>query len=126
MSAEIQKYISEISNSFSLISTRIEFETLKDRISSKTLECENPDIWKDQSLAKGLMRERQDLLEKFETFTKLTNEFDDIKTLYEIGAKEKDELLLIELENSFSKLKVEAAEMEVLSLLDGEADSNDL
>ena len=46
MSAEIQKYISEISNSFSLISTRIEFETLKDRISSKTLECENPDIWK--------------------------------------------------------------------------------
>ena len=125
MSAEIQKYISEISNSFSLISTRIEFETLKDRISSKTLECENPDIWKDQSLAKGLMRERQDLLEKFETFTKLTNEFDDIKTLYEIGAKEKDELLLTELENSFSKLKVEAAEMEVLSLLDGEADSND-
>ena len=125
MSAEIQKYISEISNSFSLISRRIQFETLKDRISSKTLECENPDIWKDQSLAKGLMRERQDLLEKFETFTKLTNEFDDIKTLYEIGAKEKDEVLLIELESSFSKLKVEAAEMEVLSLLDGEADSND-
>ena len=125
MSAEIQKYISEISNSFSLISRRIQFETLKDRISSKTLECENPDIWKDQSLAKGLMRERQDLIEKFETFTKLTNEFDDIKTLYEIGAKEKDEVLLIELESSFSKLKVEAAEMQVLSLLDGEADSND-
>ena len=41
------------------------------------------------------MRERQDLLEKFESFTKLTNEFDDIKTLYEIGVKEKDELLLI-------------------------------
>ena len=125
MSAEIQKYISEISNSFSSISRRIQFETLKDRISSKTLECENPDIWKDKSLAKGLMRERQDLIEKFETFTKLTNEFDDIKTLYEIGAKEKDEVLLIELESSFSKLKVEAAEMEVLSLLDGEADSND-
>ena len=101
MSAEIQKYITEISNSFSLISRRIQFETLQDRISSKTLECENPDIWKDQSLAKGLMRERQDLIEKFETYTKLTNEFDDIQTLYEIGAKEKDELLLIELENSF-------------------------
>ena len=125
MSAEIQKYITEISNSLSLISRRIQFETLKDRISTKTLECENPDIWKDQSLAKALMRERQDLLEKFETFTKLTNEFDDIKTLYEIGAKEKDELLLIELESSFSKLKVEVAEMEILSLLDGEADSND-
>ena len=125
MSAEIQKYISDISNSFSLISRRIQFETLKDRISSKTLECEKPDIWKDQSLAKGLMRERQDLLEKFETFTKLTNEFDDIKTLLRNWSKEKDELLLIELENSFSKLKVEAAEMEVLSLLDGEADSND-
>ena len=62
MSAEIQKYISEISNSLSLISRRIGFETLKDRISSKTLKVENPDIWKDQSLAKGLMRERQDLL----------------------------------------------------------------
>ena len=69
MSAEIQKYISEISNSLNLISRRIQFGTLKDRISSKTLECENPDIWKDQSLAKDLMRERQDLLEKFETYT---------------------------------------------------------
>ena len=125
MSAEIQKYITEISNSFSLISRRIQFETLKDRISSKTLECENPDIWKDQSLAKGLMRERQDLLEKFETFTRLKDEFADIKTLYELGANEKDESLLVELESSFSKLKNQAAEMEVLSLLDGEADSND-
>ena len=47
MSAEIQKYISEIASSLSLISRRIEFETLQERISSKTLECENPDIWKN-------------------------------------------------------------------------------
>ena len=59
MSAEIQKYISEISNSLNLISRRIELETLQDRIASKTLECENPEIWKDQALAKSLMRERQ-------------------------------------------------------------------
>ena len=125
MSAEIQKYISEIVSSLSLISRRIEFETLQERISSKTLECENPDIWKDQSLAKGLMRERQTLLEQFETYSKLINEFDDIKTLFEIAGKEKDEVLLIELENSFSKLREEVAEIEVLSLLDGEADTND-
>ena len=56
MSAEIHKYISEISNSLDLISRRIEFETLQDRISRMTSECENPEIWKDQSLAKGLMR----------------------------------------------------------------------
>ena len=36
MSAEIQKYISEISNSLNLISRRIEFETLQDRIFKKT------------------------------------------------------------------------------------------
>ena len=53
MSAEIHKYISEISNSLDLISRRIEFETLQDRISRMTSECENPEIWKDQSLAKG-------------------------------------------------------------------------
>ena len=41
MSAEIQKYVSEISNSLNLISRRIDFETLQDRISSKTSECEN-------------------------------------------------------------------------------------
>ena len=125
MSAEIQKYISEIVSSLSIISRRIEFETLQERISSKTLECENPDIWKDQSLAKGLMRERQTLLEQFATYSKLINELDDIKTLFEIAAKEKDEVLLIELENSFSKLRKEVAEIEVLSLLDGEADTND-
>ncbi len=125
MSAEIQKYISEISHSLNLISRRIEFETLQDRISRKTTECENPEIWNDQSLAKGLMRERQALLEQFETFTKLKNEFSDIKTLFEIGSEEKDELFLIELENSFSKLKNEVTEVEVLSLLDGEADAND-
>ena len=99
MSAEIQKYISEISNSLNLISRRIGFETLQDRISSKTSECENPEIWKDQGLAKSLMRERQALLERFETFSKLQNEFNDITTLFEIGSVEKDESLMIELEN---------------------------
>ena len=87
MSAEIQKYISEISGSLNLISRRIEFETLQDRIFRKTSECENPEIWKDQTLAKGLMRERQALLEQFETFNKLKNEFDDIKTLFVISNK---------------------------------------
>ncbi len=125
MSAEIQKYISEISNSLNLISRRIKFGTLKDRISKKNSECENPEIWKDQNVAKGLMRERQVLLEQFETYSKLSNEFDDIKTLFEIGSDEKDELFLNELESSFSKLKNVVAEVEVLSLLDGEADSND-
>ena len=125
MSAEIQKYISEISNSLTLISRRIQFETLQKRISEKTSECENPDIWKDRSLAKGLMRERQTLLEQFETFNKLKNEFDDINTLFEIGSDEKDEVLLKELESSFAKLKENVGEVEMLSLLDGEADSND-
>ena len=125
MSAEIQKYISEIANSLNLISRRIEFETLQDRISSKTSECENPEIWKNQALAKSLMRERQALLEQFETFSKLQNEFNDIKTLFEIGSEEKDESLFMELEHSFSKLKNEVTEVEVLSLLDGEADAND-
>ena len=77
MSAEIQKYISESFNSLNLISRRIEFETLQDRISSKTTECENPEIWKDQALAKSLMRERQGLLEQFETFSKLQNELNN-------------------------------------------------
>ena len=63
------------------------------------------------------MRERQDLLEQFETFSKLKNEFDDIKTLFEIGSDEKDELLLVELENSFSKLKNEVTEVEILILI---------
>ena len=125
MSAEIHKYISEISNSLDLISRRIEFETLQDRISRMSSECENPEIWKDQSLAKGLMRERQALLEQFETFSRLSNEFNDSKALFEIGSEEKDELLLLDLENSFCKLKNEAAEVELLSLLDGEADAND-
>ncbi len=125
MSAEIQKYISEIFSSLNLISRRIELETLQDRIAIKTSECENPEIWKDQSQAKGLMKERQVLVEQFETFSRLKNEFEDIKTLYEIGSEDKDELLLIELEKSFSKLKNEVAEVEVLSLLDGEADAND-
>ena len=49
---EIQKYILEISNSLNLISRRIEFETLQERLSIKTSECENPEIWQDQSLAK--------------------------------------------------------------------------
>ena len=125
MSAEIQKYISEISKSLTLISRRIQFETLQERISEKTIECENPDIWKNRSLAKGLMRERQTLLEQFETFNKLKNEFDDINTLFEIGSDEKDEVLLKELESSFAKLKETVGEVETLSLLDGEADSND-
>ncbi len=125
MSAEIQKYISEISNSLGLISRRIDFETLQQRISSKTIECENPDIWKDQNLAKGLMRERQGLLEQFETFNKLSTDFDDIKTLFEIGSEEKDAVLLDELESSFAKLKDTVVNVETLSLLDGEADTND-
>ena len=124
MSAEIQKYISEISNSLDLISRRIDFNTLENRISKKTLECEDPDIWKDQYAAKILMRERQELLEKFETYSKLRNEFDDINTLFKIGSEEKDNTLLSELENSFAKLKVAAEEVELLSLLDGEADTN--
>ena len=102
MSAEIQKYIAEISNSFSLISRRIQFETLKDRISSKTLECENPDIWKDQSLAKALMRERQDLLEKLQPYALGNIDLDpvmlpnDIEDLFFLSGWARPELYLEE------------------------------
>ena len=125
MTAEIQKHIADISNSLDLIFKRIGFEDLEYRIERKTQECEDPDIWKNQEIAKQLMQERQFLVDQFENYIKLEKEIEEIKELYKLANQERENDLIRDLENSLIVLLNKTSEIEVLSLLDGEADQND-
>ena len=125
MTAEIQKHIGEIFDSLDLISKRIGLVDLEYRIERKSQECEDPDIWKDQHLAKQLMRERQQLVEQLENYQKIKEEVSEIKELYKMASQEGSNDILEDLEISLTILANKTSDIEVLSLLDGEADQND-
>ncbi len=125
MTAEIQKYIAEVCESLDLISKRIGLADLEYRIERKSLQCEDPDIWKDQELAKQIMRERQQLVEQFENYQNISEEITEIKELYKMASQESASDILEDLENSLVILVNKTNDIEILSLLDGEVDQND-
>ena len=89
LSAHYQK-ITELSERMSILSEHLKLEEKKDRLEEVKLELENPDVWSDPDRAQSLGKERVQLDNLCETFSKSSSILNDAKELLEMADSEND------------------------------------
>ena len=125
MRAETQSIVEQIRKSLSLLGQRLDVETAPHRIEEFNAMIEDPTLWDDPARAQKLMRDRQTLMDKYETYQRISRELTDNADLIELGEMEDDADIVKEAEAALKALRAEAAAKELEALLDGEADGND-
>jgi peptide chain release factor 2 len=86
---------------------------------------EDPNLWSDPSRAQRLMQERTRLDRGVNSYLRIERDLKDTLDLLELAESEGDQTMVAEGENALERLRKEAAQRELESLLSGEADSND-
>ncbi|MBO6930799.1 MAG: peptide chain release factor 2, partial [Roseibium sp.] len=86
---------------------------------------EDPDLWNDPTKAQKLMRERQNLDDGINGVKGLEQDLSDNIELIELGEMEEDESVVTDAEEALRGLKEKVGELQLQSLLSGEADGND-
>ena len=125
MRAEAQNTVEAIRKSLKLLGQRMDWETAPHRLEEMNAMIEDGDLWSDPARAQKLMRDRQMLIDKVETYKKIDRELNDNVELIELGEMEDDAEVVAEAEASLKALRDFAAAKELEALLDGEADGND-
>ncbi|MDD8024124.1 MAG: peptide chain release factor 2, partial [Paracoccaceae bacterium] len=125
MRAEMQNIVEAIRKTLKLLAQRMDWETAPHRLEEFNAMIEDGDLWSDPARAQKLMRERQMLMDKVETYRMIDRDLTDNVELIELGEMEGDPEIIAEAEKSLRALKVVADAKELEALLDGEADGND-
>lgn len=125
MRSETQNNVDAIRKSLQLLGQRMDWETAPHRLEEFNAMIEDGDLWSDPARAQKLMRDRQVLMDKVETYRKIDRELTDNVELIELGEAEGDEEIVGEAERSLKDLREFSAAKELEALLDGEADGND-
>lgn len=125
MRAETQATVESIRKSLVLLAQRMDWDTAPHRLEEMNAMIEDGDLWSDPARAQKLMRDRQMLSDKVETYRRIERDLKDSVELIELGEMEDDAEIITEAEATLKGLAELAATKELEALLDGEADGND-
>ena len=82
------------------------------------------DFWNDSSQAEKIMGELKGLKNRWEPWGTMVKEMEDLQTLYELSAEEKDESQSPEIEAALKDLLVRFEKLNIMELMSGEVDQN--
>lgn len=125
MRAETQNMVDSIRKSLTLLGQRMDLETAPHRIEEFNAMIEDPTLWDDPARAQKLMRDRQQLMDRYEIYRRIERDLNDNVELIELGEMEGDGDVVAEAERTLKALREHAAAKELEALLSGEADGND-
>ena len=125
MRAEMENIADSVGKSLKLLGQRMDWDTAPHRLEEMNAMIEDGDLWSDPARAQKLMRDRQMLIDRIETYKRIDRELKDNVELIELGEMEGDEDIVADAEKSLKALKDFADQKELEALLDGEADGND-
>ncbi|WP_103223605.1 peptide chain release factor 2 [Roseibium marinum] len=125
MRAEMEAIVDEIKQAISLLRRHLDWDQAVVRLEELNALSENPELWNEPTKAQKLMRERQQLDDGISGVTALQQDLSDNIELIELGEMEDDASVVKEAEQALRSLKDKVHELELKSLLSGEADAND-
>ena len=125
MQAETAAKIDIIKTAIDLLRKHVKYDDAKARLTSLEAVISDGDFWHDQASAQETMREKNRLERQLSVIDSLQSEMDDAVELLELGAAEGDNEIVIDAEDTLSKLVAVAEKRQLESLLSGEADGND-
>ena len=123
LSAHYQK-ISELTERLSVLSEHLELEEKQDRLEEVKLELENPDVWSNPEKAQSLGKERVQLDNLCETFSKSNSILSDAKELLEMAESENDVDTVNGLLTDLDKTENLISKYEFERMFSGEMDRN--
>ena len=123
LSAHYQK-ISELTERLSVLSDHLELEEKQDRLEEVQLELENPDVWSNPEKAQSLGKERVQLDNLCETFSKSNSILSDAKELLEMAESENDVDTVNGLITDLDKTENLISKYEFERMFSGEMDRN--
>ena len=123
LSAHYQK-ISELTERLSVLSDHLELEEKQDRLEEVQLELENPDVWSNPEKAQSLGKERVQIDNLCETFSKSNSILSDAKELLEMAESENDVDTVNGLLTDLDKTENLISKYEFERMFSGEMDRN--
>ena len=123
LSAHYQK-ISELTERLSVLSDHLELEEKQERLEEVKLELENPDVWSNPEKAQSLGKEKVQLDNLCETFSKSNSILSDAKELLEMAESENDFDTVNGLLTDLEKTENLISKYEFERMFSGEMDRN--
>ena len=123
LSAHYQK-ISELTERLSVLSDHLELEEKQERLEEVKLELENPDVWSNPEKAQSIGKERVQLDNLCETFSKSNSILSDAKELLEMAESENDVDTVNGLISDLDKTENLISKYEFERMFSGEMDRN--
>ena len=108
MRSETQNTVDAIRKSLQLLGQRMDWETAPHRLEEFNAMIEDGDLWSDPARAQKLMRDRQVLMDKVETYRKIDRELTDNVELIELGEVEGDDEIIGEADGNDTFLEINA------------------
>ena len=106
------------------LSAALDIDTAKREAASLEAQTSEPDFWSDLTRSQQVQQKLKRLQNKIGRQEKLLSDWEDLKTLCEMGQEEEDASLLDELKSGYEKLENEISEQRMSTLLSGEYDAN--
>ncbi|MBL9098953.1 MAG: peptide chain release factor 2 [Alphaproteobacteria bacterium] len=125
MRAEMQTIAEQVRQSLALLRRHLDPDAAQRRLDELNAKAEDPKFWNDPVAAQKLMRERNKLETSLLAFKKLDGDFNDSVDMIELASAEGDAAMVKEAEESLRATAARAGDLEMQSLLSGEADGND-
>ncbi|WP_298820453.1 peptide chain release factor 2 [uncultured Roseibium sp.] len=125
MRAEMEAIVDEIKQAISLLRRHLDWDNALVRLEELNALSEDPELWNDPSRAQKLMRERQQLDDGINGVKGLEQDLADNVEFIELGEMEEDKSVVEDAEEALRGLKDKVNELQLQSLLSGEADAND-
>ncbi|MBM4170721.1 MAG: peptide chain release factor 2 [Ignavibacteria bacterium] len=85
-------------------------------------KSEDPNFWNDQKTAQSLLQKSKSLQSWVDSWNSLNNKQIHLSEFIELAELEKDESLLIEIENELNQIEKQYSELELKSMLSGKDD----
>ena len=98
--------------------------SMKQEIRSLEEQSADPNFWSDMENSQKVLQRTKALKEKVQRFEKLTQEWEDLTTLVELGIQENDGSVLEEIGSGFRLLKENLEALKLETLLNGHYDKN--
>ncbi|MBO0344576.1 peptide chain release factor 2 [Roseibium limicola] len=125
MRAEMEGIVDEIKQAISLLRRHLDWDQALVRLDELNAASEDPELWNDPTKAQKMMRERQQLDDGVSGVRALEQDLSDNIELIEMGEMESDQSVITDAEEALKGLKIKVHQLQLNSLLSGEADAND-
>ncbi len=100
-------------------------EPKQERIDQLEADMEAPDFWDDVTSSQNVMKELKQLKDVVDAYKAISETFDDIQTMIEMGYEEEDEDLIPEIKDMIEAFEADFDALRIGTLLSGEYDKED-